>query len=129
MSGKYQSRFLSPIVILFPVMYFIPKWQRPSKVFLPFSDQFNSSVYKPGALKPTERRNRAKRKYSTTLVTNPKSAAVDLSLSETLKSTRTCFGQRDHSFGELVPDLWSIRTYPGMEMSQAKITATETDYK
>ena len=65
----------------------------------------------------------------TTWVTNPKSAAVDLRLSETLKSTRTCFGQSNHCFGELVPDLWSIRTYPGMEMSQAKITATETDYK
>ena len=114
-------------------MYFIPKWRRPSKVFRPFSDQFNSSVYNPGALEPTERRrNRAKRKYSTTWVTNPKSAAVDLRISETpigIKSTRTRFGQRDHSFGELVPDLWSIRTYPGMEMSQAKITATETDYK
>ena len=82
-SGKYQSRFLSPIVILFPVIYFISKWWRQSKVFLPFSDQFNSSVYKPGALKPTERQNRAKRKYSTTWVTNPKSAAVDLRLSET----------------------------------------------
>ena len=55
-----------------------------NEVFLPFSDQFNSSVCKPGALKPTERQSRAKRKYSTTWGTNPKSAAVDLRLSETL---------------------------------------------